>query len=265
MRFAIKHAVRYNEARNLYNLSFHYSYVLQMFIKHKRKDYLKQCCFYLKYYGNDIYRCAVNNHSLYFIVDTLTAELRKIAILLSQEKWDKEIQEEILDIILQMDNPPDYNKDTLDQSVNNGVRILQIGLALHYLKVDEQHFAEKIVLDSLEDLAYIDEQTYLMMLDKLYERIRRSGKTFWEDTDRGNTNIYYSPDAEYIDAYSSLVQSQIKLKLKELNNGANKLKQELLTLRSKAEPLTLEEQDNIDKLLKRITNHRKTFFIEEMN
>ncbi len=264
MRFGIKHAVRYNEARNLYNLSFHYSYVLQMFIKHKRENYLKQCCFYLKYYGNDIYRCAANSHSLYFIVDTLTAELRKIAILLSEEKWNKDIQEEILDIILQMDNPPDYNKDTLDQSVNNGVRILQIGLALHYLKVGEQEFAEKIVLDSLEDLAYIDEQTYLLMLERLYERIRRSGKTFWEDTDRGNTNIYFSPDAEYIDNYSILVQSQIKLQLQELNRGATKLKQDLLKLRSKTEPVSVEDQDKINNLLKRITNHRKTFFLEDM-
>ena len=51
MRFAIKHAVRNNEPRNLYNLAFHYSTVMQGFIQHEQKQYLKQCCFYLKYYG----------------------------------------------------------------------------------------------------------------------------------------------------------------------------------------------------------------------
>jgi hypothetical protein len=262
MRFAIKHATRHNEARNLYNLAFHYSTVIQAFIEHDQKRYLKQCCFYLKYYGNELYRYADSNYALYFIVDTLTAELKKIAVLLSDKQWGQNLQEEVLDIILQMDNPPDYSKDTLDQSVNNGVRILQIGLALHYLKSNHEDFAKKIILDSLEDLAYIDEKTYLLMLEKLYNRIRVGGPSFWEDTDRGNTNIYFSPDADQIEKYSSLVHHQMKKQLSKLQRSVSTLKDELKLLRKEEGPLTAEKQERILAMQERIANRRKTFFQE---
>ena len=58
-----------------------------------------------------------------------------------------EIQEYLLGEILQLDNPPDYPKENLDQNVNNGVRVLQIGLALHYIKIEKPKFAEIIISD----------------------------------------------------------------------------------------------------------------------
>ena len=100
-----------------------------------KTDLLKQGYFYFKFYSNEIYKQAAKNPSLYFIVDVLTTELKKISILISEKDWDNELQGHLLKEILQLDNPPDYPKDDLDQSVNNGVRVLQIGLALHYIKI----------------------------------------------------------------------------------------------------------------------------------
>ena len=161
MRFAIKHAIKNNEPRNLYNLAFHYSALLKGYVDHEKIDLLKQGYFYFKFYSNEIYKQAANNPSLYFIVDVLTTELKKISILISENDWDNELQEHLLKEILQLDNPPDYPKEDLDQSVNNGVRVLQIGLALHYIKIKKLDFAETIVSDVLDDLAYFDNQTYL--------------------------------------------------------------------------------------------------------
>ena len=261
MRFAIKHAVRNNEPRNLYNLAFHYSTLLQGYVDYNKIDLLKQGYFYFKFYSNEIYKQAANNPSLYFIVDVLTTELKKISILISEKEWDIELQEHLLKEILQLDNPPDYPKDDLDQSVNNGVRVLQIGLALHYIKIEKLDFAETIVSDVLDDLAFFDNQTYLNLMEGLYNRIKFSGPTFWEDTDRGNTNIYFSPDSDQIDDFKKILSKQMKKRLEKLDRDVQFLRLELDKLKSKKEKTTLEKEKIID-LEEKINTRRKTFFIK---
>ena len=261
MRFAIKHAVRNNEPRNLYNLAFHYSTLLQGYVDYNKIDLLKQGYFYFKFYSNEIYKQAANNPSLYFIVDVLTTELKKISILISEKEWDIELQEHLLKEILQLDNPPDYPKDDLDQSVNNGVRVLQIGLALHYIKIENFDFAETIVSDVLDDLAFFDNQTYLNLMEGLYNRIKFSGPTFWEDTDRGNTNIYFSPDSDKIDDFKKILSKQMKKRLEKLDRDVQFLRLELDKLKSKKEKTTLEKEQIID-LEEKINTRRKTFFIK---
>ena len=261
MRFAIKHAIRNNEPRNLYNLAFHYSTLLQGYVDYNKIDLLKQGYFYFKFYSNEIYKQAANNPSLYFIVDVLTTELKKISILISEKEWDIELQEHLLKEILQLDNPPDYPKDDLDQSVNNGVRVLQIGLALHYIKIENFDFAETIVSDVLDDLAFFDNQTYLNLMEGLYNRIKFSGPTFWEDTDRGNTNIYFSPDSDKIDDFKKILSKQMKKRLEKLDRDVQFLRLELDKLKSKKEKTTLEKEKIID-LEEKINTRRKTFFIK---
>ena len=261
MRFAIKHAVRNNEPRNLYNLAFHYSTLLQGYVDKNKIDLLKMGYFYFKFYSNEIYKQAANNPSLYFIVDVLTTELKKISIFISEKNWDLELQEHLLKEILQLDNPPDYPKDDLDQSVNNGVRVLQIGLALHYIKIENFDFAETIVSDVLDDLAYFDNQTYLNLMEGLYNRIKFSGPTFWEDTDRGNTNIYYSPDSDKIDDYKKMLSNQMKKRSEKLDRDVQFLRLELDKLSSKKEKTPLEKEKIIE-LEEKINTRRKMFFIK---
>lgn len=259
MRFAIKHAVRNNEPRNLYNLAFHYSALLKGYVDHNKEDLLKQGYFYFKFYSNEIYKQAAKNPSLYFIVDVLTAELKKITILISEETWDNQLQEHLLKEILQLDNPPDYSKEELDQSVNNGVRVLQIGLALHFIKINNINFAETIVSDVLDDLAFFDNQTYLKLMEGLYNRIRFSGPTFWEDTDRGNTNIYYTPDSDKIDDFKKVLSKQMKGRLEKLERNVQFLRLELDKLKSKEDQTTIEKE-KIVELESKINTRRKTFF-----
>ena len=261
MRFAIKHAVKNNEPRNLYNLAFHYSALLKGYVDHQKTDLLKQGYFYFKFYSNEIYKQAANNPSLYFLVDVLTAELKKISILISEHEWDIELQEHLLKEILQLDNPPDYPKDDLDQSVNNGVRVLQIGLALHYIKIKNTDFAETIVSDVLDDLAYFDNKTYLNLMEGLYNRIRFSGPTFWEDTDRGNTNIYFSPDSDKIDDFKKILSTQMKSRLEKLDRDIQFMKLELDKLESKNEQ-TADEKNKIIEIKNKINSRRKTFFLK---
>ena len=108
------------------------------------------------------------------------------------------------------------------------MRVLQIGLALHYIKIENLDFAETIVADVLDDLAYFDNQTYLNLMEGLYNRIKFSGPTFWEDTDRGNTNIYYSPDSDKIDDFKKMDIALVDIDEKRL-----KISHELLDVIAK--------------------------------
>lgn len=96
----------------------------------------------------------------------------------------------------------------------HGVRMLQIGLALHYLKHGQQRLVEIVIEDVLEDLALYDDAAFLKMLDDILEQLRYSRPTFWEDTDRGNTNIYYSPDTDYIDPLKTLLDQHFRARAK---------------------------------------------------
>ena len=166
---------------------------------------------------------------------------------------------DLLKEILQLDNPPDYSKEELDQSVNNGVRVLQIGLALHFIKIKNINFAETIVSDVLDDLAFFDNQTYLKLMEGLYNRIRFSGPTFWEDTDRGNTNIYYTPDSDKIDDFKKILSRQMKGRLEKLDRDVQFLRLELDKLNSKKEQTQIEKEKIVD-LEGKINTRRKTYF-----
>ena len=112
----------------------------------------------------------------------------------------------------------------------------------------------------LDDLAYFDNQTYLNLMEGLYNRIRFSGPTFWEDTDRGNTNIYYSPDSDKIDDFKKILSKQMKDRLAKLDRDVQFLRLELDKLKSKKDQ-TPDEKAKINELELKINTRRKTFFL----
>ena len=133
------------------------------------------------------------------------------------------------------------------------------GLALHYIKIENFDFAETIVSDVLDDLAFFDNQTYLNLMEGLYNRIKFCGPTFWEDTDRGNTNIYFSPDSDKIDDFKKVLSKQMKGRLEKLERDVQFLRLELDKLKSKEDQTTIEKE-KIVELESKINTRRKTFF-----
>ena len=101
------------------------------------------------------------------------------------------------------------------------------------------------------------------MMDSLYNRIRFSGPTFWEDTDRGNTNIYYSPDSDFIDDFKIILSKQMKKRLAELDRDVQFLRLELDKLQTKDKDgkLTQAEKIKTIELTEQISTRRKTFFM----
>ena len=235
-RMAFKHAIKNNEPRNLYNLAFHYSNMIQEYIKENRVDMAKYCYDKFKFYANDVYKNAESNPALYFIVDTLTFELRKCQILIYQSNWSDEDQMALLKMILQLDKPPGYSKEGVDKGIlggNNGTRRVQIGLALFYLSVKRVDFASAIAEDYLDDLAYFDEKSFKTIVNTQCFLLSIFGPTFWEDTDRGNFNIYFAPEKDQIEPFKGLLFKLMDKRLEELERNVQFLSLEVDKLMQK--------------------------------
>ena len=216
LRFAIKHGVRNNEPRNLYNLGFYYGNFIKHLVEHKKIDHVKRCFMYLRIYGVEIFKHGSNSPAMYFIVDVIATEMKKVLEQIYHDGWDVEIQNGMLGEMLQVDSPPDFNKEDMARGVliNNGVRVLQFGLALFYQREGMNDFVERIAKDVLDDLEVLGEATFSQVIEMTSNRLLFSGPTFWEDTDRGNLNIYYTSDQDQIDSFKQrlyeFAQTQLK-------------------------------------------------------
>jgi hypothetical protein len=207
-RFALKHGQHHNEPRNLYNLVFHYGQFIGHLMEHQQIDRIKTCIGYFVFYGQQCFNAILRAKSLAFILDVLAFEMQKLMLKIYHENWDRELQEEMLQKFLVFDNFQDMDKTFAVQffSQNHGIRLLHIGLALFYLNQQEDEFAEKIAKDIIQDLDLMGEVLFSKTMTTIYARLQFSGPTFWEDTDRGNLNIYYTPYRDEISAFKKIQQ-----------------------------------------------------------
>ena len=225
LRFAIKHGVRNNEPRNLYNLGFYYGNFIKHLVEHKKIDHVKRCFMYLRIYGVEIFKHGSNSPAMYFIVDVIATEMKKVLEQIYHDGWDVEIQNGMLGEMLQVDSPPDFNKEDMARGVliNNGVRVLQFGLALFYQREGMNDFVDRIAKDVLDDLEVLGEATFSQVIEMTSNRLLFSGPTFWEDTDRGNLNIYYTSDQDQIDSFNQRLYEFAQTQLKKTTTEKYKL------------------------------------------
>ena len=211
-RFALKHGQHHNEPRNLYNLVFYYGQFIGYLMEYKHVGRIKTCIGYFVFYAQQCFNAIQRAKSLAFILDVLAFEMQKLLIKIYQENWDRELQDEMLQKFLVFDNFQDMDKNFAVQffSQNHGIRLLHIGLAMFYLNQQEDEFALKIAKDTVQDMDLMGETLFNKTMSTIYARLQFSGPTFWEDTDRGNLNIYYTP---YQDEMSSFKKIQQELLL----------------------------------------------------
>ena len=211
-RFAMKHGARLNEVRNLYNLSFHYGEFIRSLVIHNQQKALQQCITYLGFYADECFKMTKKVPAFAFILDTISSEMQKVMILLFEQNWGREQQILFLQEFLKLDNHSGVSREYLADffSKNQGVRIIQIGLALFYLEKKEDDFAHLVIKDTLQDLRFLDEQKFFQVMEVIYARLRFSGAQFWEDTDRGNINIFYTPYPHQIDKFIALQQEYLQ-------------------------------------------------------
>ena len=200
LRFGIKHGMRAMEIRNLYNAIDQYGKFINAALSMGRIQYVERACNHLKTYGSEIYRISLKLPGFEFLVDVVAAEMRGVLISMATADAPLDVQEQVLDLMLQLDNVPEIDKKELQTTsiVYSRVRILQVSLALFYLKMGQDVFARRIIEDILDDFPYLGEKLLRAALDETIGSLEQASPTFWEDTDRGNRNIYYSPDTEFL-------------------------------------------------------------------
>ena len=212
IRFGIKHGLKNQEARNLYNAIFHYSEYIQHIVKTKNNNLIKTSCTYLNIYVNEIYKNSLKERSFIFLVDAFTWEFKRILIALNQNNIEIAMQKEILGLFLKIDNLPDSHHDiSKGRAYSSGVRKLQIALALYYLKQEPHHasLAESIIIDILNDHEHMDKETLRSTVSQTCHELASAQENFWEDTDRGNLNLYYSNDTESLDMFINLFDKML--------------------------------------------------------
>jgi len=210
LRFGIKHGLKNSEAQNIYNAVFHYRHFINKLVETNNQKYIRQSCNYLKIYCTEIFKHSQRDNAFTFLVDVFSWEMRQILISLNENRYEDIFQQEILELFLQMDNPPDVQRDNLGQAriINDGVRIMQVGLALYYLRTEKLIFVDRIISDILEDYCHLGKD-FVLAVESTCNKIQMFGPTFWEDTNRGNANLYYAEDKEYIPAFLEIFMTKL--------------------------------------------------------
>ena len=178
----------------------------------------------------------------------------------------------LLKLILQLDKPPGYSKDGVDRGIlggNNGTRRIQVGLALFYLSVDKLEFASAIAEDYLDDLTYFDEKTFKQNINTQCFLLSIFGPTFWEDTDRGNLNIYFAPEKDQIEPFKELIFNLMDKRLEALERDAQFLSLEVDKLVQKKQKqdgyLNPTDKERLEDLQRKISAREKSEDEEKIN
>jgi len=208
VRFGVKHGQANNEPRNLYNLVFHYGEFVRHLIEHNAQARVKTCFGHFVFYGQNCFNACTQAPALAFILDVIAVEMNKALILMHQKQWDAEFFQERFRQFLMLDNFQNVDRDFAVNffSKNVGVRLMHIGLALHFLNEGEEEKTRQVAKDTMQDYQLLGPDLFNKTMGMIFARLKFAGPTFWEDTDRGNLNIYYTPHPEYIERFQELQQ-----------------------------------------------------------
>ncbi len=220
LRIGIKQATKTSDIRGVYSSVYHYSYLINEFIKAGQNEYVLKCCRYFTYYVKELQKLSKGRPHFRFLVDALNKELQVILIRLNENNREVEFQQKILKIFA--DHQPDgvYHAN-MNELKGDGSRLIQIALILYYLEKDSEHLAHYLLgrmIDYLIGIKELSKNNIVQIVVEDCKRIKDTAATFWEDTDRGNTNIYHAPEKHQITNFVKLFHEKIG-NYKEALNG----------------------------------------------
>ncbi len=203
IRYSINRGVKNSESRHTYNLIFFYRQFILESANAGHVEIVETAANYLKMYSGEIYHHSQTIPAFKFLVDVCVAEMRAILQYLSISKWSEKDQQQVLDMMLKMDDAPGHTiLPGASPARSIGVRVIQIGLALFYIKRQQQRLVDAIIEDFIAPTTRTDAQDLSSLMWTIVNRLQTEPESFWEVTDRGNQNIYYCP---YTDAIPELM------------------------------------------------------------
>jgi hypothetical protein len=99
-----------------------------------------------------------------------------------------------------------FNSKNID---NSGFLILQIALCLFYESNGEHSFGEGIIDAIIRNFGNLDKEETIDILNRDCERIQQEPEEFWEETDRGNANMFYSAHLDQMPVFKDKILSKI--------------------------------------------------------
>jgi hypothetical protein len=191
LRFGINQGLKSKEIRNVYNTLFHYSELVKVFAARRDEQRLLQCSRHFVFYANEIAGLAHAEPLFIFLIEAFSWELKKILVALYEEDFPRPFQRTVLHLFTEVKRrkglPPQF-------SAQGSERLIQMALGLYYFSKDDNEFTEFVVsriVDGVSELPSIDAQELICAECDLLAEQREQ---FWEETDQGNRNIFFSAD-----------------------------------------------------------------------
>lgn len=209
MRVAVKDGDRQNDVRNLFNLMYYYGHFASNLAQFDRHEELKKVFRYLRIYGDEMYMRSRRSIALEFGVEVIAAEMSKVLKLVCLRRWPFDRQMELLHVLMSLDRQPGLHDADPQSAIIVGVRLIQVGLALFYMEAGLTDAVRFIIDDLQQDRAALGEERFGKMVGIALNRLRTGTSGFWEDTDRGNENLYYTPHAAHIDEFQRLLAERL--------------------------------------------------------
>jgi hypothetical protein len=206
MRYGINQGIRDREIRNIYNIIFHYSELVDVFIDRREEERILQCCNYLSIYGNEAVKISQSEPLFSFLVDIISWELKKMLVLLHEKKFSRQLQKSVLG---KLTNLRSGESQPFKHVKDGGVRLIQIALSLYYLDKDEIEFNEAVMESIIRDLngMSIKEARNIILND--CSRLDDEKEDFWEETDQGNRNIFYSREKKELQKFMDSIFAKL--------------------------------------------------------
>ncbi len=210
LRFGIKHASQHTDVRHVFNAVFHYTQLILFLVGKGQGKMVKLGCQYLTYYGKEIYKISLSDPHFIFLIDSFASEIQKILIAMNEAGYNREIQLEVLKIYATIE-PVIKNKEHLDRVRNNNARAIKIALILFYLHKKESDFVNELIEDIADDLRYFESEEVLEIIKKDCLFLKDSKPNFWEFSDRGDKNIYYTPHKNHLNEFYKLFSEKLRV------------------------------------------------------
>lgn len=210
LRFGINHGLKTREIRNVYNTIYHYSQLVNTFIEKREEERVVECCRYFAFYANEVGKLSVSEPLFVFLVETFAIELKKMLMSLHIHDFSREQQI----IILRMFNELNNEKKTRileEQWIHSGgLRLIQIALCLFYMTRQEYKFMEMTVAAIVKQMRGLSKNQITQIIRQDCDRIKEEREDFWEETDQGSRNIYYSEHKVELGAFYDYVSEKIE-------------------------------------------------------
>jgi hypothetical protein len=193
IRFGMNQGLKTKEIRNVYNMIFHYTQLVNALIQKRKEDKIIQCCRYLNFYGNETGKLSASDQVFVFLHDAFAIGLKKTLFSLYENHFDRPLQLAVLKMFNELCSQEIVRMANVKGVNYSNTRIIQVALCLFYLEHEEKQFTEITTDFMLKDLRNLHPEAAEKVINSLCDRIGEEAESFWEETDQGNRNIFYSP------------------------------------------------------------------------